>query len=446
MIDLIEKIATHKACIGIIGLGYVGLPLSLAFAKKYSVIGYDIDPDLITGLLKGNSHICDISNDELQEALTSSFCPSDKITDLKKADFIIICVPTPLDQEKIPDLTYIKLACSAIASVLSPGMFIILESTTYPGTTLEVVKPILETTGYIAGQDFGLAYSPERIDPGNLAFSVADIPKVVGGIDESCTHTAAALYGSIIEEIITVSDTTTAESVKMVENIFRNVNIALVNELSLIFEQMGVNIWEIIDAAATKPYGFMPFYPGPGIGGHCIPLDPYYMSYKAKKFGFIPQFIEKSGEINEFMPFHVVNLIEKGLNRVKKSIFGSDIAVLGLTYKRDLSDTRETPACEVIDELSRLGAHIRVFDPYIAQLTTRLGSYYSKATLEDAIAGADCAVFLIDHSRFSSLNLDLLIKTMKNPVIVDCKNIFINPGSETIYLGLGKGNTISPGR
>ncbi|MBN1166712.1 MAG: nucleotide sugar dehydrogenase [Methanospirillaceae archaeon] len=443
MIDLTHKIKDHSACIGIIGLGYVGLPLSLAFAQKFQVIGYDIDPALISGLLQGHSHISDISDENVRETLGVSFHPTDKVSDLKEADFIIICVPTPLDQEKIPDLTFIKNACIAIASFLRPGTFVILESTTYPGTTLEVVRPILETSGYHTGKDFGLAYSPERIDPGNKSFSVSDIPKVVGGIDTSCSRVAASLYGSIINDIITVSDTTTAESVKMVENIFRNVNIALVNELSLIFEQMGVNIWEIIDAAATKPYGFMPFYPGPGIGGHCIPLDPYYMSYKAKKYGFIPQFIEKSGEINEFMPFHVVNLIERGLRQVHQPIMGSIIAVLGLTYKRDLNDTRETPACEVIDELDRLGAHVRVYDPYIKELQTRHGIYRSGTTLQETLTGADCAVFLVDHEGFCSLDLGSLGKMLKKPVVIDCKNIFSGSIPDMIYLGLGKGETIS---
>ncbi|RLI76191.1 UDP-N-acetyl-D-glucosamine dehydrogenase, partial [Archaeoglobales archaeon] len=283
MKNLLMKIKDKTARIGIIGLGYVGLPLAVAFARKFEVVGYDINEKTVNNLLNGKSHILDVSDDMIKKYLKKSFHPTADHKELEKCDFIVICVPTPLTAAKEPDLRYIKSACEVIAMILRRGQFVILESTTYPGTTEEVVIPILERTGLKAGIDFGVAYSPERIDPGNKTYTIEKIPKVVGGINTECTEIAAMLYGSIIEKVVKVRDAKTAEAVKMVENIFRNVNIALVNELALIFEKMGIDVWEVIDAAKTKPYGFMPFYPGPGIGGHCIPLDPFYMSYIAKR-------------------------------------------------------------------------------------------------------------------------------------------------------------------
>jgi UDP-N-acetyl-D-glucosamine dehydrogenase len=323
MHGLIEKIQDESAIIGIMGLGYVGLPLAIAFTNRFKVIGFDVSTRTIECLKSGDSHIQDISKEEVANVLNNRFFPTGEICDLSQCDFIILCVPTPLMEEKIPDLSFIESACNSIATIFHRGQFVILESTTYPGTTDELVVRILERTGLIAGLDFGVAYSPERIDPGSAGRSVKIVPKVVGGIDDNCTNIAAELYGSVIDKVVKVSDAKTAESVKMVENIFRNVNIALVNELALIFERMGIDVWEVIDAAASKPYGYMPFYPGPGIGGHCIPLDPYYMSYKAKKLGFIPRFIETSGEINEFMRVHTINLAEIGLKKVGKCLSSS---------------------------------------------------------------------------------------------------------------------------
>ncbi len=272
--------------IGIIGQGYVGLPLAMAFAKYFTVFGYDVSSATVQNLRSGKSHIQDISDKHFSQLLGNTYFPTSDPEDLKQCDIFIICVPTPLTEERLPDLTFIKSACRAITNILREGQFVILESTTYPGTTEEVVIPILEESGLKAGIDFGVAYSPERIDPGNKQFTIDAVPKVVGGLNDACTEIAVALYGSIINKIVPVRDMHTAESVKMLENIFRNVNIALINEMALIFERMGINTWEVIDAAASKPYGFMPFYPGPGIGGHCIPLDPFYMSYKAKKYRF----------------------------------------------------------------------------------------------------------------------------------------------------------------
>jgi len=343
----------------------------------------------------------------------------------------------PSSEDKIPDLSYIKSACTTINTILHPGQFVVLESTTYPGTTDEVVVPILEETGLVAGKDFGVAYSPERVDPGNKNFPIDKVPTVVGGINAECTEVAAALYGSVMESIVPVRDARTAEAVKMVENVFRNVNIALVNEIALIFERMGIDTWEVIDAAATKPYGFMPFYPGPGIGGHCIPLDPYYMSYRAKKYGFIPRFIETSGEINEFMKMHVINLAERGLRQVGKRLYGAKIAVMGLAYKKNINDPRESPAIKIIEELVNLGADVRVYDPFVPSLATKAGEFASVGSVEEALSGAECAVFLVDHDVFRGISVETVKGLMASPVVVDGKNLFAG-GEGIVYLGIGK--------
>ena len=440
MNSLDKKITAETAIIGIIGLGYVGLPLAVAFTKYFSVIGYDVNNETIAHLKSGKSHILDVSNDVINKYLNKSFIPTDDADELKKCAFLIICVPTPLSEDYIPNLNYIKGACNTITKILKGSQFVILESTSYPGTTEEVVVPILERNGLKAGVDFGVAYSPERIDPGNKSFNIQDVPKIVGGLNQQCTDLAVALYKKITCEVIPVENTRTAESVKMVENIFRSVNIALVNELALIFERMNINTWDVIDAAASKPYGFMPFYPGPGIGGHCIPLDPYYLSYKAKKFGFIPRFIETSGEINEFMKIHVVNLTETGLKKVNKNISGAKIAVIGLAYKKNIDDTRESPAIHIIEELVRLGANVNVYDPYVLSLKTKAGLFTSEKDISVAISGSDCAIFLVDHDIFRDIKLRELTDPMLLPVIIDAKNMFEREDG-IVYMGLGKDNS-----
>lgn len=437
MNTLQEKIRNQNACIGIVGLGYVGLPLAMVFSKKFNTIGYDVNEKGVKSLLEGKSYILDVPDSVLQKYVSKSFYPTTNPTFLKKCDFIIICVPTPLTEQLEPDLSYVKRACITISKTLREGQFIILESTTYPGTTEDVVRPILEESGLKAETDFGLAYSPERIDPGNKQYSVENTPKVVGGLNNKCTEIAATLYSSIIEMVVPVNDAKTAEAVKLVENIFRNVNIALVNELSLIFEKMGINAWDVIDAAKTKPYGFMPFYPGPGIGGHCIPLDPFYMSYKAKKYGFIPRFIETSGEINNFMKIHTVNLVEKGLRKAGKEIYGARVAVIGLSYKKNIDDVRESPSIKIIEELVNLGANVQVYDPYVKFIKTKAGTFNSENHIEDVFKDANCALFVIDHDEFKDLDTKKLIKFMSSPVIVDGKNIF-GQIDNAIYLGIGK--------
>ena len=437
MENLVSKITDQSAEISIIGQGYVGLPLAMAFAKKFTVFGYDVCSGTVEHLHAGKSHIQDITDEQLSQYLGKTYFPTSDPEDLRRCDILIICVPTPLAEDKIPDLSYVKSACMTINTILRPGQFVILESTTYPGTTDEVVIPILEETGLVAGRDFGVAYSPERVDPGNKNFPIDKVPTVVGGITPECTEIAGTLYGSVMERIVLVRDARTAEAVKMVENIFRNVNIALVNEMALIFERMSIDIWEVIDAAATKPYGFMPFYPGPGIGGHCIPLDPYYMSYRAKKYGFIPRFIETSGEINEFMKMHIINLADRGLRKVGKRLYRAKIAIMGLAYKKNINDPRESPAIKIIEELVNLGAEVRVYDPFVPSLATKAGVFVSVGSVEEALSGTECAMFLVDHDVFRGISVET-VKGLASPVVVDGKNLF-EGGEGIVLLGIGKG-------
>ena len=423
--------------VGVIGLGYVGLPLAVSFSGKFRVIGFDTSGEKVGQISRGISPILDVESARLAEAVGRNLLCTPDPSRLGECDAIIICVPTPLSPEKEPDLSYVRSACATVASVLRPGMVVILESTTYPGTTEEVMIPILERSGLRPGEDFGVAYSPERIDPGSRAFRLEQIPKVVGGIDPVSTWIASEIYRTIIPEIIPVANPRIAEATKMMENIFRNVNIALVNEMALIFERMGIDVWEVIRAASTKPFGFMPFYPGPGVGGHCIPLDPYYMAYKAKRHGFIPRFIETSGEINTFMRLHVINLIDEALKRVRVPFHRATIAVMGLSYKRNIDDTRESPSLKILEELLSLGAEVRVYDPFVPAVTVSGRELRSAPSLEAALKGADCGVFLVDHDEFRERALPDLVPLMRNPAVVDCKNIFA--GSDgVVYLGIGK--------
>jgi len=439
--ELLDNIREKKTTIGVMGLGYVGLPLALSFAKIFKVIGYEPNQSIVNNLRRGKSHIMDISDKEIQTFLGRSFIASADESVIGDCDFILICVPTPLIYEKEPDLSYIEKCTETIARFLRKGQFIILESTTYPGTTREVVVPILERTGLKVGVDFGAAYSQERIDPGNKVHTLENVPKVVGGINPECTEIAAALYGSIIPTIIKVRDCDTAEACKLLENIFRSVNIALVNEMALIFEKMGIDTWEVIKAASTKPYGFMPFYPGPGIGGHCIPLDPYYLAYKARRFGIFPRFIELAGDINDFMRIHAVNLVEKALRKVGKEISNSNIAVMGLSYKKEINDSREAPSKHIIEELIKLGAKIKVYDPYVESTDTKVGVFTREASLDITLKNTDCALFLVDHDCFFDLKPQYFKSLMVRPIVVDCRNIFDWKDLDgVLYVAIGKPN------
>ena len=444
MKHLITKIENNTAKIGIIGMGYVGLPLAMLFARKFHVIGYDTNVNTIKSLCNGVSHIQDVKDLVLNKHLNTEFYPTDDYTKIKNCDFIVICVPTPLNEYKEPDLGYVKSATETVAKILKRGHFVIMESTTYPGTTEEIVKPILESGGLDAGVDFGIAYSPERVDPGSN-YDLMDITKIVGGINDACTDITARLYETVIDAgVVKVRNCKTAEAAKIFENIFRDVNIALVNEFAVICERMGINVWDVIDAAATKPFGFMPFYPGPGVGGHCIPLDPYYFSYAAKKIGMIPRFIEMSGEINEFMKMHTVNLIESALKKVNKKIPGAIITVVGLSYKKDINDVRESPSKKIIEEISDRGGYVKVYDPYVNSINTCYGTYTSEKSIEDALHNVDCVVFVTDHTVFKTIDLDEITSLMKFPIIIDCRNIFdvTNQKSKNIYYGIGKENNV----
>jgi len=403
--SLLEKIESLKARIGVIGLGYVGLPLVREFATHgFPVVGFDVDPRKVTMLNRGESYIKHIPS-SLIEKLRSQ-CRFEATTDyarLANIDCILICVPTPLDRMKQPDLSFVEKSCRSIAAALRGGQLVVLESTTYPGTSEEIVKPILEETGLRCGVDFYLAYSPEREDPGNPDFATGAIPKVVGGTDAQSTRLAAALYAAIVEEVVPVSSTRVAEATKMLENIYRCINIALVNELKVLFDKMGIDVWEVIEAASTKPFGFQPFYPGPGLGGHCIPIDPFYLSWKAREFETPTRFIELAGEINTGMPDYVVNKMADALNKVGKPLRGSRILVLGAAYKRDVDDHRESPSIVIIEKLEEKGALVNYNDPYIPRFVKQRQhdiDLESVELSEKVLADQDAVLIATDHTSY----------------------------------------------
>jgi UDP-N-acetyl-D-glucosamine dehydrogenase len=421
--DLVNKIKKESLVVGIVGLGYVGLPLASAFADRFKVIGLDTDEERVDMLLKGISYI-----DDVKEIKLDKFTPTTDPNKLKKCDAIIVAVPTPLHEDKRPNLKPVKGASATVGKILKKGQLVVLESTTFPGTTEEIMVPILEKhSGLKALVDFGVAYSPERIDPGNKKYNVTTTPKVVGGLTPEWTDVTAMLYGTVIKDIFKVTDCKTAEMVKIYENIFRNVNIALVNEMALICERLDIDMWEVINAAKTKPYGFMAFYPGPGVGGHCIPLDPYYLAYRARQFGYIPQFIETSGEVNDYMPFHVVNLATNGLLKVGKSIHGAKIVVLGIAYKENVTDTRESPATHIIEELVDRGAVVKVYDPLSKSIRACDRSFNSEKVIAEAIDWADCAILLTAHTKLREELEKELDRARDDFVFVDTRNAIKEP-------------------
>ncbi|HLH31994.1 MAG TPA: nucleotide sugar dehydrogenase, partial [Terriglobia bacterium] len=368
--ELISKIQKHQAKVGVVGLGYVGLPLVLRFGEEhFPVIGFDVDTTKVRKLMAGESYIRHIPGARLQTLIKEGqFEATSDFNRLAEADCIIICVPTPLTAKKDPDLQFIEKTADAALKTLRKGQLISLESTTYPGTTEEILLERFRATGLEAGKDYFLVFSPEREDPGNAKFSTRTIPKVVGGITPDCLEVGKTLYGQVIDRVVPVSSTRAAELVKLLENIYRSVNIALVNELKLMSDRMGIDIWEVIDAAATKPFGYTPFYPGPGLGGHCIPIDPFYLSWKAKEFDFATRFIQLAGEVNTAMPAYVVERVGAALNDHSRSIRGSKILMLGVAYKKDVDDVRESPALEIMELLQHKGAVLSYTDPYIPRL------------------------------------------------------------------------------
>jgi len=399
-----KKIQNRTAKIGILGLGYVGLPLACEFAKVgFQVTGFEVDASKVASLLKGKSYIEDIPEQELRPLiLKKALGATTDFSHLRKMDVTIICVPTPLRKTKDPDISFIAESAKAIARTLHPQQLVVLESTTYPGTTKEFVLPILEAGGLNVGKDFYLAFSPERIDPGNKQFRLANTPKVVGGITPACSHLASAIYASIVSQVVSVSSTESAEMVKLLENTFRAVNIGLVNEIALICDKLHLNVWEVIEAAATKPYGFMPFYPGPGLGGHCIPIDPHYLSWKMKALNFSARFIELAEEVNSHMPDYVLQKIVLALNYQRKSINGANILLLGVAYKSNVSDTRESPALDLYLLLSEQGAKVAFHDPWVKSIelgAKRItGKPYSPALLQ----AMDAVVLTTAHRAFDA--------------------------------------------
>ena len=410
-------IRSKKAVVGVIGLGYVGLPLVRLFSLKgFRVLGFDIDPAKIEKLKRGESYIKSIPK-ELLKKISRTFEATGDFKRLREADAIIICVPTPLHEDSRPDLSFIEATARTISQNLREGQLVVLESTTYPGTTREIMKPELDK----AGVGYLLAFSPEREDPGNKQWTNADIPKVVGGIDQPSGKAAAALYGSAIVQVVEVSSPEVAESAKLLENIYRCVNIALVNELKMCFERMGIDIWEVIRAASTKPFGFQPFYPGPGLGGHCIPLDPFYLSWRAKEFQFATRFIELAGQLNVQMPYYVLGRLEDAFRKMNKSIAGTTILVLGLAYKKDIDDTRESPAFKVIELLESKGATVRAHDPFLPRIpSTRHYKHLKAKTVElteKTLMEMDAVVIVTDHSSY---DYAWIVKNSR--LVVDTRN------------------------
>lgn len=400
--ELERKIRDRSAKVGVIGLGYVGLPLMLEMAKVgFQVTGIDIDRQRVDAVNAGISYILDVPSETLLSFVTEEKVKATQaLAAVESLDAVSICVPTPLRKTKDPDLSYVVAAVEAVRNHLKPGLLVILESTTYPGTTRELVQPALEASGLRAGRDFFLAYSPERVDPGNKIYTTRNIPKVMGGVTPRCTELATLFYQQIIETIIPVSSPETAEMVKLLENTYRSVNIALANEMALTCRKLKIDVWEVIEAAKTKPFGFTPFYPGPGLGGHCIPVDPYYLTWKARMNGFEPRLIELAGQINSQMPDFTISRIADVLNEKQKSLKGSKILALGVTYKRETSDIRESPAVEVLRGLREKGAVISFSDPYIPSLEIDGQVLKSADVVPEVLQSMDCVVLLTDHAAF----------------------------------------------
>ncbi|MCS6952471.1 MAG: nucleotide sugar dehydrogenase [Bryobacterales bacterium] len=416
--QLEEKIRSRTARVGVAGMGYVGLPLAVEFARQgFSVTGIDVSPAKVARLNAGESYVGDVPSPVVAELVRQGkLRATTDYAAVAELDTINICVPTPLRKTRDPDMSFIVAACEEIAKRLHPGMLVILESTTYPGTTEELVLPMLERSGLKVGRDFFLCFSPERVDPGNKTYQTANIPKVVGGITPACTAMGALFYSQAIQTVVPVSSTQVAEMVKLLENTFRMINIGLVNELAIMCDRMGIDVWEVIEAAATKPFGFMPFYPGPGLGGHCIPVDPFYLSWKTKQAGLEARFIELAGYINSQMPHFVVAKVQNALNDRSKPLRGSHIHILGVAYKRDVDDTRESPALDVIHLLRRQGARVSYSDPHVPELHAD-GLELRSEPLDERAAEADCVLIITDHSAF-----DYATVVEKARLIVDTRN------------------------
>lgn len=425
-LNLLEKIGAHTVKLGVIGLGYVGLPLGCEFAEHgIHVVGFDVDLQKVTQLNRGESYIIDIKNDRLKGVVQSQkFEATHDFSRLAEMDVVSICVPTPLRKTKDPDMSYILKAVEFISKYVKQGQLIVLESTTYPGTTEEVICPALTHKGLKIGEDVFVVFSPERVDPGNARYTTKNTPKILGGMSAQCTEAGKKFYEIAIDTVVTVSSPRTAEMVKLFENIFRSVNIGLANELAMMCNKLGINVWEVIEAASTKPFGFMPFYPGPGLGGHCIPLDPFYLSWKLRAMNYEARFIGLAGEVNSHMPDYVIQKIFEALNNHKKSIRGASIFILGIAYKPDINDERESPSLPIVSKLVQLGAQVAYNDDYISSLD--LGSHHQDVDLMltsqplaiETLQDADCVVILTNHKYYSPNFIQL-----HSQLVVDTRNL-----------------------
>jgi UDP-N-acetyl-D-glucosamine dehydrogenase len=418
---ILNRINERRAVVGVIGLGYVGLPLAVEFARAgLKTIGFDLDQSRVDLINNGRSYIPDVPTDVVGAlAEQGKLSASTDFSQLAETDAVIICVPTPLRKTKEPDISYILAAAEQVKTYLHSQQLIVLESTTYPGTTDEVLRPMLEETGLILDKDFYLGFSPERVDPGNKQFQTHNIPKVVGGVSKLSTDVAAALYQTIVNQVHRVSSARVAETAKLLENTYRSVNIGLVNEMAQLCYHLGIDSWEVIEAAATKPFGFMAFYPGPGIGGHCIPLDPHYLSWKARLHGFEARFIGLAEEVNSHMPTHVVQLVQEGLNTHRKPVNGSRVLILGVAYKRDINDVRESPALGIVDQLLHKGAQVSYHDPFVATMTLDGRGSLAGVPLDDeTLAASDCVVIVTDHS-----DIDYARVLKLASLVIDTRNV-----------------------
>ena len=428
---LIQKLESKTATIGVVGLGYVGLPLAVEKAKAgFSVIGFDVQEEKVRMVNDGNNYIGDVVQEDLEALVaTEKLKATDDYAFIKDVDAVAICVPTPLDIYKQPNMEYVKSSVEAIAANMTAGTLVVLESTTYPGTTEELIKPILEKSGLVVGQDIFIAYSPERIDPGNKDFNTKNTPKVVGGVTENCTKVAAAMYRAVLDgDVHEVSSPAVAEMEKLLENTFRNINIALANEMAILCNKMGIDVWEVIDAAATKPYGFMPFYPGPGLGGHCIPIDPWYLTWKAREYNYHTKLIETAGEINDSMPDFVVQRCAEILNEQKKSLNGSKILVLGVAYKKDIDDYRESPVLPILDRMTKVGVEWQAVDPHVPEFNFNGEMVKTVKLTEAVLTEADLVLIATNHSGF-----DYEMISDKSNAIFDTRNTEFNYDEKKYY-------------
>lgn len=422
--QLIDKLESKTATIGVVGLGYVGLPLAVEKAKAgFTVIGFDVQEDKVRMVNDGKNYIGDVIQEDLESLVhTEKLKATADYHFIRDVDAVAICVPTPLDIYKQPNMQYVESSAKAIAKYITPGTLVVLESTTYPGTTEELIQPILEEAGLVVGKDIFLAYSPERVDPGNKQFKTKNTPKVVGGVTADCTKAAAAMYRAVLEgDVHEVSSPKVAEMEKLLENTFRNINIALANEMAILCHKMDIDVWEVIDAAATKPYGFMPFYPGPGLGGHCIPIDPWYLTWKAREHNYHTKLIETAGEINDSMPDFVVQRCADILNEQEKSLKGSKILVLGIAYKKDIDDYRESPVLPILNRLTKAGAEWEAVDPFVPEFRLNGEVVRTVELTEEKLSGADLVVIATNHSGF---DYGMISKYSK--AILDTRNTEIN--------------------